>query len=313
MSAIDTIREFNKKLRAELERKNGSANIPPFVSDDPRAYRGPLFQVPKWQWELPRNYDDGKHEERENEIKAMSGNNIDFNGYTGLSENYKNALADAIRFYQNEFKITPKSNISRPKSKTFDDPNVGALVNFYDVDDEERRRTEFRYLRKRDEDTDLAQNDLAQLTEWHPKNAKTLSNNAVHEFGHVLTDMLFPEISGTYSNDKTRRENYYKYSKLYEQALHDVGARDDWSDNTYKKLREISRYAASDFDSVEAIAEALADYYYNRDKAAPLSQALVKRLKAASGTYGINRTGGINLDPSPENFIKNLRRYSAIQ
>lgn len=312
MGAIDTIREFNDRLRGAMTDRGG--------------YRSASTNTPKADNSL----------NRQNQVVARSGGNIGFMGDTGLSENYKNALNNAIKFYQGEFKVTPNALIS---DMTDAPVSASGITYLYDVSNDGKRRVELRRLKETDEEEALrhAQHDVK--SGWSAKNSGDIAHVPVHELGHVLADMFLPYNKDTSSNSVNRNDehSWKAMRELYNDALKDVGV--DTTAKTVEektakkrdalnKVREIAGYAAaagedefklgnkvalSDPDQYEVIAEALSDYYYNRDGAAPLSKAIVKRLKNKGAMYGIQRTGGVDLNSSSKNFIKNLRRYSAIQ
>lgn len=245
---------------------------------------------------------------RKNEVSAVSGDNIRFGEYTYPSENYKNALVNAARFYQNEFRVTPHATI-------YNDPDnlpsgtVGAT--YLEEDDEGQYPVNLRSITKWDEDYDKYAAENSAFIHWHPQGAEDISNNIVHELGHALYGTLFPE-KDTYS---TKKE--YSVKKLYEDSLKDIGVEPS-SDKAKKATLRVSGYAGDtertgDIIPHEVVAESLVDYYYNRDQSAPLSKAIINRLKTEGATYGIRRTGGVDLRPSASTFMKNLRRYKVIQ
>lgn len=245
---------------------------------------------------------------RKNEVNAVSGDNIRLGEYADPSENYKNALVDAARFYQNEFKVTPHATLYNDPDNL--PPDAGG-VTLLDEDKEGQYTVNLRNLTKWDENYDKNIADNSSLLHWHPKNSGGISNNIIHELGHALYGTLFPE-KDTYS---TKRE--YPVKKLYEDSLKDIGVEPS-SDKAKKATLKVSGYAGDtertgDIIPHEVVAESLVDYYYNRDQSAPLSKAIINRLKTEGSTYGIRRTGGVDLRPSASTFMSNLRRYKVIQ
>lgn len=104
-------------------------------------------------------------------------------------------------------------------------------------------------------------------THYHPKG--TLSSVAVHEMGHAVTNTLAMGVSKepeTYSRElvMAAAKSLLEHKPTYREV---------------KKLRlTISGYAAED-EYCETIAESFADYYANRDKAAPFSLEIMKHIK----------------------------------
>lgn len=306
MSAIDTIREFNAKLREAAKNSNVRAS----------DITGSL-----------------NSEQNKNSVRARSGNNISFIDSTNLSDNYAKALKDAIKFYQGEFKLTPHADIS---SNIDEESKYGSLGLTYLTPtggEGDQTVVDIRYLRPTDEQADLDSEAISVGAGWHPKNSVDLGNTPIHEFGHVISNMVFP-LNKDGSENKNLR-------KLYEDSLADVGIKDEEPDynyeergylnkfdkDAYEKIKEMSGYAASyghmmDYgediyfpaNPQEAVAEALVDYYYNRENATDFAKAVVKRLKSNSQLYGLKRAGGIDTDAEPgaQNFVRNLRRYSVI-
>lgn len=315
MGAFDDVRNFNARLRGMAMG----------LGPDSQA-------LPNSQ---PQLQDATQTQQR---VVGRSGNNISFDGNTGLSDNYANALNDIVKFYQSEFKLTPNAKISN--TSTEKSAPLG-ITYYYGLDKNGNRRVGLRNLTAADEAT-ASESALEDSNRgYSAKNPGSIAQVPVHELGHVITDMLFPYQKDTSSNSENRNDDYSLNSlrNLYMDSLKDVGV--DLTANTsaektakkekaLEKVNEISGYAAaqgkqkfrlksnnemalSDPDQYEVIAEALSDYYFNRDKAAPLSKAIVKRLKTKGTTYGLKRSGGFDLNTNSDNFIKNLRRYNAIQ
>ena len=239
--------------------------------------------------------------ERQNEISAGSGGNVTWVTPV-LSKNYADTLNDAIRFYQNEFKITPHAMVYSDWEELNQAPGYTTGITF-PADKTGQSPVNLRYM---DEWGEKEGEQIAKESEaehWHPKNAKTIGDTPIHEFGHVLHDMLFPY------EDTSSNKSDMTYRNLTVDALTDLGVQNN--DEAMEKVGEISEYAKD--NPAETIAEALVDYYYNRNHSADLSKAIVKRLKSNSSTYGLRQAGGFDMDPSADNFIKNLRRYRVIQ
>lgn len=254
-------------------------------------------------------------QERKEAINARSGDNIRFYDGTELSDNYKNTLMDAIKFYQDEFKVTPHATIGNDPD--FLDRRYGSAVEgLTDLvsDSFGQYGVDLRNLKQSQEEAATLSAQEATKNEWSPKNSGDMSMVPIHELGHVLFGTLFP-INDTSSN----RQGIYEDGKFYPvvaddiyfNALGDLGVNDGDTKKAVEKTKEISGYANANPD--ETIAEALVDYYYNRNNAADLSKAIVNRLKSAGSMYGIKQTGGFDLDPSADNFMRNLRRYKVIQ
>ena len=239
-------------------------------------------------------------------------NNMSYDRFTsehGLSENFANTLKDALGYYQNEFKVTPRATL---KSRWFDLYD-GVEGMAFDIPDEEGNfSVNLRNLRDHTEQDAIDTANEAEAEGWWAKGyGGNLSGVPTHELGHVLTFQLFP--------------NYDKVQKLYKDAMKDVGV--DWDPKNQKsvlkaasKAKEISGYAAASNaippespwnDEYETIAEALADYYYNRENSADLTKAIVKRMKSKGSMYGLEQTGGIA--NKGETFKQNLRRYNVVQ
>lgn len=288
-----------------------------------------------------------------NAVSARSGGNVQVSKDVNLSDNYKNSVNNAVKFYQKEFKMTPHVNLYNDPD-ALGDASLGAtdvLQNKggqYNVD--------VRYADKSGEKENAAIMQDAERRKWTPKNAVGLEHVPVHEFGHALMNTLFDtkvaqgEGSSKKDLSKAYEQSEYNADKLYKDALKDIGVnlkdaeryplknKTDSSmlkktiSDAHKKVKEISGYASAGGKNIvaldsdekvspfyssdnphEVIAESLADYYYNRDKAADLSKAIVKRLKKDSSTYGLRQAGGVGTGSDANKFVKNLRRYKAIQ
>lgn len=230
------------------------------------------------------------------EVSGRSGNNITMGDkmvpITGLGERYKNMYKDIIKFFQDEFKVTPRANIVFNPDEL--DENVYGL-SYVKPDKTGQHTVDLKFFTDNeaaeDEKLSKEQDELG----WHPKGAGTIAGTPVHELGHVLSFQLFPSKQKIY--------------KLYVDSLRDVGTDLTSREDTIKNTAKLSGYATA--DPYEAIAEALTDYYHNRDKSTDLTKAIVKRMKNKGSMYGITQSGGV-AGPN-ETFMQNLRRYSAIQ
>lgn len=264
----------------------------------------------------------------ENAVTARSGNNIQFDkGYTtGLSDNYKNTFNDIVKFYQKEFNLTPRVHVGAD----VDDmpPNVNGVT--YDGKDSDGNFL-VKFRRTWEEDEEDAKNIAKEATahEWHPKNSDSIAHVPVHEFGHALLLTLFPKYDTSSNAEKWGDGELKSHDELVDatvhNALNDLGISSKDQDKYLNEVDKISRYAGTrklknpDGSVIrspikhEVVAEALSDYYFNRDKSAPLSKAIVKQLKNRGSMFATKQSGGIDLDTSSNNFTRNLRRYSAIQ
>lgn len=307
MSAIDKIRDFNNRLRG-------------LQSD--RAEDG--FQVvysKLYNQKAPVESSDSKA--RKNYLQMISGGNTRFVDDTELSENYKNALSDVIKFYKNEFGFTPHADVySDPSDFTYE-----KAVTYLGDTKTGPRMINFERLRPEDEEPALREAQWDAEGGWSVKNSGDIKHVPLHEFGHVVADMLFP-----YSTVNGENKNL---KKLYVDSLKDAGFSVEKGGDLNKQANDIldnmSGYAASTgrhflptpyrfgqrgtniASEHEVVAEALADYYYNRDKATDLSKAIVKRLKKSGATYGLRQAGGVDTTGKKRNFLENLRRYNVIQ
>lgn len=239
---------------------------------------------------------------RQKEISARSGGNIKFdntnpqeNYANRLSPNYATALNNIIKFYQDEFKVTPRATIGSDWDKISNDNTEG--LAFSNSDKTGQYEVQVKGL---DAPYERRARGIASDSEkagWSVKGSGgNLDNVPTHELGHVLTFQLFPDNKDT--------------EKLYKDSLKDLGVSNDKA--AAEAVSKISNYA-KEGGIHETIAEALTDYYYNRDKSAPLSQAIVRRLKSSGSTYGLRQSGGVDTNRSADNFFKNLRRYNVIQ
>ena len=248
-------------------------------------------------------------EQTKEQIEASSGDNVKFYDGTEPSDNYKAMLSDAVKFYQQEFNMTPRVNIANDP-EALPDENVSGTTSVY-PDYAGQYDVNLRYLTKEGEKEEEEISRLGEATGFHPKNSGHVGSIPVHELGHALFGTLFPR-----DDTSSNREGEYYEGKFYPtieddvyyKALEDLKVSED---KDKEKTEEISGYAYD--NPAEAVAESLVDYYYNRDKAAPLSRAIIRRLKSAGATYATRQAGGFDLDPSASNFVKNLRRYRAIQ
>lgn len=251
-------------------------------------------------------------QERKKAINARSGDNIRFYGGTNPGKEYSDVLSDAIKFYQTEFKMTPHATIANDPDVLRNDNVLGATTVY--PDETGQYSIDFRHLSDKDVKEGEEAAKIGEATGSHPKNSGDIRNTPIHELGHALFGTLFPP-DDTSSN---RKGEYYEgefypvlADDLYWDALNDIGVEDDDVEKQEEKTREISGYAWA--NPAETVAESLVDYYYNRNEAAPLSRAIINRLKSAGSMYGIRQTGGFDLDSSADNFMRNLRRYKVIQ
>ena len=271
---------------------------------------------------------------RQSDVSNKSGKNVRFEGNVNLSDNYKNSLNDIVKFYQKEFKITPHATI-HPFSDMMDEDEDDYEDTLGLAETEPDKMGQLgvglRYLDTKGEPKAkaIAKDDVE--VGWHPKNSGTINQTPTHELGHALFGTLFPDKNTSsnakkvdiYKNGKKDKRLYGAFD-LYYDSLNDLGISDLSADKdkVIKETGKISDYAIgstvdkqgrSIIDPHEVIAESLVDYYYNRKKAAPLSQAIVKRLKNSGGLYRFEQAGGIDLAPTNDSFIKNLRRYNVVQ
>lgn len=257
--------------------------------------------------------------QRQDTVNAISGDNIRFYGNTELSDNYKNTLTDAIRFYQKEFNLIPHATIARDPQWLAEEYGEGAQGAAYPFENVVTGQHDvvLKNLTANDEDEVKEMENFSESVGWAPKNSKGLSHVPVHELGHILYDMLVPK---TEENEQAQIQS----NKIYTDALKDMGVVDLTKPHTDKdrekgmeEVKKISGYAGSEKGNMpntdEVVAEAISDYYYNRKDAAPLSKAIVQRLKNDSYTYGMRKAGEMNPYVSASTFMNNLRRYKVIQ
>ena len=245
---------------------------------------------------------------RQQQITNRSGGNINFPGKSAeISDNYKNAFMDAIKFYQGEFNVTPHADIYH--DPTLFDEKGGGLTLI--------------------EPNNNGQHDvvLRDMTESDEKRAKKMTPDGIgyvptHELGHALFNTLFPSYdtssnsipegnsplqqTSSTGNPQTEK-NRANTLNLVKDAMKDMKTKKTW----FEEAEKITDYATK--GPAETIAEALTDYYYHRDEAAPLSKAIVNRLKSKGALYGINQTGGVDLAPTQYGFFKNMRKYSPLK
>lgn len=245
---------------------------------------------------------------KQQQITNRSGGNINFpNKSAEISDNYKNAFMDAIKFYQGEFKVTPHADIYHDPTRFGEKGGGYTLI----------------------EPNNSGQYDvvLKDITKEDEKRAKKLTPEGIdyvptHELGHALFNTLFPSydtssnsipegnspLQQTSSTGRPRVErNRANTLNLVHDAMKDMGTKKPW----VEEAKKITDYATKGPE--ETIAEALTDYYYHKSKAAPLSKAIVNRLKSKGALYGINQTGGVDLSPTSYSFFKNLRKYSPLK
>lgn len=243
------------------------------------------------------------YEQRQEELQAQSGDNVTFHNSTNISENYKDVLSDAINFYQSEFKTTPRADIAHA---IFGDDSITGMTNL-EPDETGQHPLYLKHLNQQDEEEARETATESEAVNWHPRNiGGTLSSTPVHELGHALYATFFP-LNDTSSN--ADRKHDIDGETLVQEALKDVHATDD---DAEEYMNDVSGYAVVG-GAPETIAESLVDYYYNRDNAADLSKAIVRRLKAKGSMRAVEQTGGFDTRGTADNFIKNLRRYRVIQ
>lgn len=244
----------------------------------------------------------GENKTTPENVTAKSGDNIRFQEGVRVSDNFTKALGDIVSFYQKEFKVTPNATIQYGKDKL---PSGVSGSTFTMQDREGRVPVTLRNLAREDEEREKASNIESVSLNFSPKGSDDIGSTSVHELGHALYSTLFPA-KDTSSNASQKYNDLGE--KLVKEALKDIGTKNDDEEAT---IEDISGYALA--GPAETIAEGLTDYYYNRKNAAPLSQAIVKRLKSQGSLYGLKQQGAVDTSSSADNFIKNLRRYSVIK
>lgn len=264
---------------------------------------------------------------RQEQVTARSGQNIQFpQGNIEMSDNYRKAMLDAVKFYQGEFGLTPHADINYDPDwlmEEFGDTVLGATLwsqkpsGQYDVI--------LRDFTKGDEPRAEEISSADEKTKWGAKGSGNISHVPVHELGHVLYSTLFPVENTSAKSEDPFKSHTENLAKLVNASLKDVGADDGavsvdseggvrYNEAATNKITEVSGYAnAGGLD--EVIAESLSDYYYNRDNAADLSKAIVRRLKSSGRTYGLRQMGSVDLSPTQgaDDFVRNFRRYRVIQ
>ena len=245
---------------------------------------------------------------RQQQVTNRSGGNINFPGKSAnISENYKNAFMDAIKFYQGEFKVTPHADIHH------DPTQFGEKGGGYTLIEPNNNGQHDIILR------DMAESDEKRAKKMTPEGIDYVPT---HELGHALFNTLFPSydtsssaitegnspLQSTSSTGRPRVEkNRANTLSLVQDAMKDMGTKNTW----VEEAKKITDYATKGPE--ETIAEALTDYYYHKNEAAPLSKAIVNRLKSKGALYGINQTGGVDLSPTQYSFFKNMRKYSPLK
>lgn len=109
--------------------------------------------------------------------------------------------------------------------------------------------------------------DAAIATGYHPSRGDKNGTEAVafHEMGHALTDHIGKKMGMMNLDDAAQKivDDAYK-------AIHGTGGTKAWAGN-------ISGYAQDSY--AECVAEAVADWYCNGDKASKQSKAIMSQLK----------------------------------
>ena len=102
---------------------------------------------------------------------------------------------------------------------------------------------------------------------YHPSRGNKSGTEAVmyHELGHAITDHI---------KDKVGAKDLDKASK---KIVNDAYKNSNGKGGTKAWAGQISKYAQESF--AEAVAEAAADFYCNREKASKPSKAIMKELK----------------------------------
>lgn len=119
-------------------------------------------------------------------------------------------------------------------------------------------------------------------TKWHPAGTKSDSIIA-HEIGHVLEKAMIIKNLGEADAEGFLGQRQWKShviaEKVVNDALFEAKKTPGSQGKTFTQLiRGISRYSA-DKNAGETMAEAVADYYSNRENAAPLSKAIWEEIK----------------------------------
>lgn len=254
------------------------------------------------------------------DITSHSGDNVQFRDDTELSDNYANTLNDVVDFYKNEFNVSPHVSIQNSPE---DLPEMALGATMIPADNAGQFHINLRHATAADEAEAEKDSKEGAADNFHPKNSTSIANTPVHEMGHAIYGMLFPEEEDSNIIQPSKQQTNYKNSwGLVDDALKDIGLvdksnpedEDNYDDEYFeeadKKISDISEYALN--DPHETVAEALTDYYYNRDDSADLSKAIVNRLKSRGYMYGLEHSGGVGKTGS-DNFIKNMRRYRVIQ
>ena len=109
--------------------------------------------------------------------------------------------------------------------------------------------------------------DEAVKSKYHPEKGDKTGTEAVaiHEMGHALTDHIAKKMGAVDMYDAAEKIVNAAY-----KAIHGKGGTKAWAGT-------ISGYAQENY--AECIAEAVADYYCNGDKASKASKAIMSQLK----------------------------------
>ena len=266
-------------------------------------------------------------------LSALSGGNtnwtnrferVPYDSPNSISKNKVNALKDIMRFFQSEFKVTPRADISSYPDE-MDIANGGET--FFIPTKTGQHDVNLRFTSSRDDDTENDYLSKSDYFGWSPKNSyrKWQQYIPVHELAHALSSQLLND--DVFTNNAMRRSdgkilvNSYRMDEdeLYERAddnmrqlvydsAKDIGMTS--GKNITKAISGISGYA-EEGGAAETVAEAVGDYYVNGKNASPLSLAIVNRLKRYGSTYGLRQAGGVRKRyETPE---ETLRRYKVIQ
>lgn len=264
--------------------------------------------------ESTRNYMATAKQKDIDKLSALSGGNTawvgvpidsegDFDEWRTLSTNKLNAIKDAVKFYQKEFKMTPRADILNDWEAHPYEVKGGTADAAYPSG---QRYLHLQQTSVLDDEDELYSAEEDEEAGWHPKNSAKVYRHfvPVHEFGHAISMQLFDDDTNRYErgSDEYHGTQYDKMLNLVKTAASDIGV-------PLKTVGQISEYAMD--SPYEAVAEALADYYANRENASPLSLAIVNRLKRHGSTYGLRQAGGVRKRyETPE---ETLRRYKVIQ